>query len=120
LTGGAAGLGAAMVAGAILPFVSFGFFTLLLMLLVGYLVGEAVSRSTRRLPYRGLAILAFLCAAVGPPFGRACMLAATTPIGDPLARFGLAVVLSFSSLGLIGLLMAGIAGAVAYSRVTHF
>jgi hypothetical protein len=112
-----------MLAGAILPFISFGsfgFFTLLLMLLVGYLVGEAVSRSTRRLPYRGLAILAFGCAAVGPPLGRACLLAATTPLGDPVTRFGFALLLSFGSLGIFGLLMAGIAGALAYSRVTHF
>jgi hypothetical protein len=119
-SGTAAGLGTAMLGGAVLPFLSFGFFTLLLTLLVGYLVGEAVSRSTRRLPYRGLAILAFVCAAIGPILGRACVLAAMAPFPDPVARVSFSLMGAFASLGVFGLLMAIAAGMVASSRVTRF
>jgi hypothetical protein len=109
-----------MLCGVLLSLVNLGILSLLLVILAGYLVGEAVSLASRRLPYRGLAVLAFACASLGPSLGRAALLAAMIPMPDPALRATLAVTAAFQSLGAFGLLAAVVAGVIASNRVTRF
>ncbi len=116
---GAAGLASAVVAGGLVAILPLGFLGFFAMLLIGYFVGEAVARTSRRLPYRELAVLAFLCAGLGPMLGRAALFVVIAPTPDPSLRATLALAAVLQSLGPFGLLTASLAGAVAASRVTR-
>jgi hypothetical protein len=107
------------VGGACLGILPLGFLSLFAMLLVGYLVGEAVARASRRLPYRELAILAFCCASLGPVLGRAVLLAVILPLPDTGSRVMLAATATLLSLGPWGALASVAAGLVAANRVTR-
>jgi hypothetical protein len=120
LRGGAAGLAVAMLAGVLLPFLGFGIFNLLLIVLAGYLVGEAVSSVTRRLPYRGLAVVAFLCASLGPSVGRALLVAVVTPHPDLGVRVMFGATAALRSLDPLEILALIVAGIVASNRVLRF
>ena len=117
LQSGAAGLGAATGIGALLTVLPLGFFGFIGALIGGYLVGDVVSRVSRRLPYRELAILAFACATVGAVLGRAVVFAVMFPIGDPAVRVSVAATSALFSLGLFGILATVFAGVVAAGRV---
>jgi hypothetical protein len=94
-----------------------GFFGFIAALIGGYLVGDVVSRMSRRLPYRELAILAFICMTVGAVLGRAVAFAVMFPIGDPAVRVSVAVTSALFSFGLFGTLATIFAGVVAAGRV---
>jgi hypothetical protein len=115
---GAAGLASAVVAGALVAIVPLGLLSFFAPLLIGYLVGEAVARTSHRLPYRELAVVAFVCALVGPMLGRAALLLLIVPTADPTLRAILALSTALQSIGPFGLLMGVLAGVVAARRVT--
>jgi hypothetical protein len=119
LQAGGAGLATAVAAGALLSILPLGFLAMFALLAVGYVVGEAVSRASRRLPYRELAIVAFVCACLGPTLGRALLLALLVPFPDAGARALLALTAAFQSLGPFGVLVSIIAGIIASNRVTR-
>jgi hypothetical protein len=109
----AAGIAVGAVGGALLGFVGFGGLGLLLL---GFAVGEVVSRAGGRRGGRALAAVAFSGAVVGPVLGRAVMIAVLVPLPDPGLRLALGaqamipMVVSMEGLFLI------IAGVIASSR----
>lgn len=118
LKGIGAGLAASYGAGLVLtlalaavPYL--GIVGLLLLLGLGYIVGEAVSRATRLKRGTGLGIVAALAVPVGLILGRATLL---TLAGAPLqaALVGGVVSLAGSLWAFFGLLVAA---AIAYTRV---
>jgi hypothetical protein len=116
----AVGLGIAVAVGAGLTFISLSFLTLVPILLTGFLVGEAVSNAGLRRPDRTFAVIAFVCACIGPTLGRALVLAFLMPVPDPGARVTLGLIGAMQSLSGFGALMALIAGGIAASRVTRY
>jgi len=109
----AAAIGVGAVGGALLGFVGFGGLGLLIL---GFAVGEVVSRAGGRRGGRTLAVVAFLGAVVGPLVGRAVMIAVLVPLPDPGMRLALGaqamipLIVSMDGLFLI------IAGVIASSR----
>jgi hypothetical protein len=120
LKAGAAGLGTAIAAGALATMVplGFGFFGFIVAFLIGYAVGDIISRVSRRLPYRELAVLAFICASVGPILGRAIVVALMFPVPSLAAKAQLALTVALS-LGPFELLAAAFAGIIAAGRVSR-
>jgi hypothetical protein len=117
----AAGLGAGMGIGALLAVVPLGLFSFIGAIVIGLAVGESVSKATRRLPFRGLAAIAFCCALVGPTMGQAVMFAARAPLpfSDPLMRLQIALSFALSIAQPMTLVMAIIGGIIATTRVTR-
>jgi hypothetical protein len=117
----AAGLGTAMAAGALLAFVRLGFFSIIGALLIGAIVGEVVSKATRRLPVRGFAVVAFVCAVLGPVVGEVLLFAVTmpVPVSDPFSRLEIAVGFVLASSSPMSLVVALAAGFIATTRVTR-
>jgi len=113
-----AGVGVGAMCGAFLAVIQFGALAFLPMLLMGFLVGEAVSAAGRRRPARELAVIAFLSAVVGPVAGRALVFWLLTPIADPAIRASFALSAAFQALGAFGVLLAIVAGVIASSRVS--
>jgi hypothetical protein len=109
------GLGTSLVGGVIWAFMG-GFFGLsfLVLLLLGYLVGEAVSRGAGGRVSRGLAVMAGAFTVLGPLFGRVCVIL----VSYPSASVGPAIALALQSLlGLFGLISLVLAVVIAVSRV---
>lgn len=117
LRSGAAGLGVGVLGGIALSVAPFGYLIMIALLLIGLLVGEAVSAAARRRASSGLAVLAFACAAVGPILGQAAMLVPRIPVTDPALRANVALAIAFQSLGGFGLLLLLAAGLIAATRV---
>lgn len=109
----AAGIAVGAVGGALLGFVGFGGLGLLLL---GFAVGEVVSRVGGRRGGRALAVVAFSGAVIGPLIGRAVVIAVLVPLPDPGMRLALGaqamlpLIVSMEGLFLI------IAGVIASSR----
>src|SRR5438874_12760441 len=72
---GLVGSGVGMVGGIVLAIVPFGALAILPLLLTGFLVGESIAATARRWYGSSLAVLAFVCAVVGPLLGRALLIA---------------------------------------------
>lgn len=92
----------------------------LLLLLLGYVVGEAVSRGANRRISRGLVVMAGTLTVAGVVAGRTVLVLSRLPAGVPLdAKLGAA--LNFAVLDLLGnlfgLLFLVLAVVVATSRV---
>ena len=105
-----------MAGGILLSFVPGGL-VILPLLLTGFLVGEAVSAASRRRGGRELAILAFLCAVLGPIVGRAAFTTVLLLLSQGGARAGLAVIGAYQSFGAFGILLLVLAGIIASTRV---
>jgi len=114
---GAAGFGVGMLGGVILSVAPFGALIVLPLLLTGFLVGEAVSAASNRRMGSGLAILAFLCATLGPIAGRALLVAVAFPAISGAARVNLALNVAVQSLSGLELLLLLVAGVIATTRV---
>lgn len=109
----AAGIGVGAVGGALLHFVSFGGLGLLVL---GFVVGEVVSRGGGRRGGTTLAVVAFLSAVVGPLVGRVAMIALLVPLPDPgISRLVLAQ-LAIPVLAMTEGLFLMIAGVIASYR----
>ena len=117
------GLVAALLGGLLWAQVGIGFgmmVSVLLLLLVGYLVGEGVSRGADRRVSRGLMVLAVALTLVAALAGQVITLLIRLPDAIPLAaRLEIAVGLGLSGVmgNLTGLLFLVLAAAVAASRV---
>jgi hypothetical protein len=114
---GAAGTGVGMLGGIILSVAPLGALIMVPLLLMGVLVGEAVSAAAGRRTSTGLAVLAFACATAGPILGQAAMLAPRIPVADPALRANVALGVAVQSLGAFGLLLLLVAGVIASTRV---
>lgn len=117
LWSGAAGLGVALLGGTVLSVVPLGALMFLPLILIGWLVGEAVSAAAQRKANTALGVIAFTCATVGPILGQAAMLAPRIPIADPTLRANVALAIAVQSLGPSGLLLLLVAGVIAATRV---
>jgi hypothetical protein len=106
-----------MVAGAVLVVVPFGAFVIIPLLFTGFLVGEVMSAVTGHRGGRGLVVLAFACAIVGPILGRAAVVALMLPGEDPSLRAALALVAATQSLGAFEVLLLLVSGVIATTRV---
>jgi len=118
--GAAAGMGVGMAVGGLVLLVPLGPLAplaFLAPLLGAVLVGEAVWAVSDRTRTRAMSTAAFVGASVGPVIGRALVLALLIPLGDAPLRLTLAFSHSVQSMGLLGLLMLVVAGAIASSRV---
>ena len=116
LSGGAAGFAVGALGGALMPFIPGG---LLILLLTGYLVGEAVSKALHRRGGRGLAIVAFVAALAGPVLGRLALLLpliASPASGGNVLAFVAAALLSFGGLELLLLVVAGVIASTRIDR----
>lgn len=111
-----AGLGVGMLGGIVLSFLPGGLLFIPLIL-TGFLVGEAVSAASNRRGGRGLVIIAFTCAVVGPILGRAVLTALLLPLPAPALRATVAFGGAVESLGIFGLLLLMLAGVIASTRV---
>ena len=114
---GMAGMGVGMVGGIVLAVVQFGAFVILPLLLTGFLVGEAISATARRWYGPGLAVLAFLCAVLGPLLGRAILIAPLVPTESLAAKGAGAVFALARTTGGFELLLLVVAGVIASTRV---
>lgn len=114
--GAGAGLAVGALGGAIMPFIPFGMFVLLL---TGYLVGEAVSKASDRRGGQAMAVLAFAAAMAGPVLGRLLVFTSLMP-GTPslsgLPRVFLAALYTFGGLELLFLVVAGIIASTRIDR----
>ena len=117
LRGLAGGVAAAAIGGILLQLMpGFGFFGLLLMLGLGYVVGEATTRAARRKRGTGLAIVGALAVPLGIVVGRAgLLLLAGGGRFDAVGALTLAgLTLAFPIWNLLALLVAM---AIAASRI---
>jgi hypothetical protein len=112
-----AGLGVGMVGGVVLTFLQFGAFIILPLLLLGFLVGEAVGATARRSYGTSLAVVAFLCTVLGPLLGRAVLIAPLVPAEDVAAKASAALIAAGRTIGGFELLLLLVAGVIAASRV---
>jgi hypothetical protein len=114
---GLVGLGIGMLGGVILVIVPFGALAILPLLLTGFLVGEAISAVARRWYGPSLAVLAFVCAVVGPLLGRALLIAPLLPVEGAAAKASAALLTAGRSVGGLELLLLLIAGVIAATRL---
>jgi len=112
----AAGFGVGLLTGASTILLPLGPLAFVRLLLDGWLVGGAVWAVSDRTSTRAMSAAAFVGASVGPVVGRAVVLAVLIPLTDPVMRATLALTHALQ-LGLFGLLMLVVAGAIASSRV---
>jgi hypothetical protein len=117
LRGAAAGVGAAVVGAAFLALVpGLGFFGFILMLGLGYAVGQATAAATNRKRGTGLAVVAALAVPIGLVVGRAALLLVLGGgRADPAGALLAATLSLFAPLWNILLLL--VAMAIASSRV---
>jgi hypothetical protein len=106
-----------MVGGAVLVVLPFGAFAMIPLLLTGFLVGEAMSAAAARRGARGLTILAFACAVLGPVLGRAAVVALFVPGQEPAMRAALALLTATQSMGGFEVLLLLVSGVIATTRV---
>ena len=111
------GLGVAMVGGVVLALLQLGALIIVPMILMGFLVGEAVGAVARRSYGQSLAIVAFLCAVIGPLLGRAVLIAPLVPAEGIAAKASGALILAGRSTGGFELLLLMVAGFIAATRV---
>ncbi len=117
LRGLAGGLGAATLGAVVLAFLpGLGFFGLLIMLAIGYAVGEATTVAANRKRGTGLAIVAALALPAGMILGRMLVLLVFAGGGGDVAA-----ALLVAARGLVaipwGILLLLAAMAIAFSRV---
>jgi hypothetical protein len=117
LLAGLAGLGVGMVGGVVLLVVPFGAFAIVPLLLTGFLVGEAISATAKRWYGPRLAVLAFACAVVGPLLSRGLVILPLVPAEDAFGKVVGALLAMGRSVGGFELLLLGVAGVIAATRV---
>jgi hypothetical protein len=103
----------------VLSLVPLGALAVLPLLLTGFLVGEAISATARRWDGRGLAVVAFLCAAVGPLLGKALLIAPLVPVEGLTAKAAGALLVAGRGTGILELLLLVAAGVIATTRVSR-
>lgn len=114
-----AGLGVGMVGGLVLAIVPFGGFAIIPLLLTGFLVGEAMGATARRWYGQNLAVLAFLCALLGPLLSRVLLVVPFIPAEGVLSKVSGALVLMSRSVGGFEVLLLLVAGVIAATRVQN-
>lgn len=114
---GLVGLGIGMVGGIVLVIVPFGAFVILPLLLTGFLVGEGMSATARRWYVPSLAVLAFVCATVGPLLGRALLIAPLLPVEGAAGKAAAALLTVGRTVGGFELLLLLVAGVIAATRI---
>ncbi|MPZ13510.1 MAG: hypothetical protein GEU73_03650 [Chloroflexi bacterium] len=113
------GLGLSVLGGVVLTVAPVGALVVLPLVLTGLLVGEAMSAVAGRQSSSGLALLAFMCATVGPLIARAALVATMLPSADPVARANASFGLAIQSLGPFTLFLLVLAGVIATTRVSR-
>jgi hypothetical protein len=113
------GLAAGLAGGLIVIFLQgqfrvFGMLSVMLLAALGYGIGTAVAKSTRRKQGTGLGVIAALAVPIGLALGRAALLVTVTGADAvPALLVGFAALLGGSLWNLLGLLLAM---GIAFSR----